>query len=243
MKKLLLFFASCFLIHTATNAATTNNRHNEDPFVFLENGIEYAVYKEGGFDFNTIPQTNRIHINTSRVHINFNSGYNTSPFVQKNRYGDIVRIENTPICYTYDGKVSRIGNINIRYNRYGYVSSIGHLNINYTNHYNNYSCSGYINTRNHYYKPRYKVYKKSRGRDYYTYRQPKRVYVNENNYYNSPHNNKYKQQKKQYNLDTGNRIQKRNKDRYKPTKIFRKTTTRTKSYTYNNKPNNNRRRR
>ncbi|NJB82588.1 hypothetical protein [Wenyingzhuangia aestuarii] len=159
MKKLFLFFASCFLI-TATASATTTYS-NDTPFVFIENGVEYAIFKNGEFDFNIInPRTSRVNINTSFVNVSFNSGRNYAPYIQRNRYGDIVRIDNTSIYYDYNGRVNRVGSVAIRYNRSGYVQAIGNLNIQYTNYGRNYVCTGSVNRINYHYKPISRHYKK-----------------------------------------------------------------------------------
>ncbi|NIJ46017.1 hypothetical protein FHR24_002495 [Wenyingzhuangia heitensis] len=171
MKKIFLFLASCFLITTIASA-TTNNSYNNTPFIFIENGVEYAVFRNGEFDFNIInPKISRAHINTNFINISFNSGRNYTPYIQRNQYGDIVSIENTPIYYDYNGRVDRIGNVIIRYNRSGYVQAIGNLNISYTNYGRNYSYTGYVNRINYHYQPRSRHYQRP-TRHHHSYKAP-----------------------------------------------------------------------
>jgi len=103
------------------NAATTTYNNNEQPFVFVESGIEFAVFKDGQFDFNVLRSNNNnvgVSVNVGIFDFSFNSGHNYDTFVQYDDYGAVVQVENTGIYYDYYGRVNRIGNIHFDYNNY-----------------------------------------------------------------------------------------------------------------------------
>lgn len=159
MRKLVLLFATCFLAIGSVHATTNHRNTTDTPFVFIENNVEYAVFRNGDFDFNIINnRRSRVSVNTSFINFSFNTGHNYAPYIERNRYGDITQINHTPIFYDYRGRVSQIGSINVNYNRYGFVNSIGSLNVLYhTNGVYN-RCVGTVNIRNRYYKPYCRTY-------------------------------------------------------------------------------------
>lgn len=159
MRKLVLLFATCFLAIGSVHATTNHRNTTDTPFVFIENNVEYAVFKNGDFDFNIINNyRSRVNVNTSFINFSFNTGHNYAPYIERNRYGDITQINRTPIFYDYKGRVSQIGNINVNYNRYGFVNSIGSLNVIYHSNgvYNR--SIGMVNLRNRHYTPYCKTY-------------------------------------------------------------------------------------
>lgn len=143
-------------------SATAYDNYNK-PFVFLENGIEFAVFKDGQFDFNILnPVRNYGHVSiqTRNINFSFNTGHNYDAFVQYDDYGAVLQIENTTIDYDYFGKVRRIGNVHLYYNPAGLVSGIGNLHIAYNNGYVAH-CSGYVNNYNVNYgfRPHHRYYR------------------------------------------------------------------------------------
>jgi|GEM_PF-2911673 len=161
MKKLVFILTALLFISTNTNASNfIKNSHFNTPFVFVENNVEYAIFKNGEFDFNILNNSHTQRHRIYNVDISFNTGCNYNAYIERNRFGDITRINNTSIEYTYNGKVNRIGGIFINYNRYGYVNTIGNLHINYNYSRNKYACSGYINNANRHYNVRYHHYQK-----------------------------------------------------------------------------------
>lgn len=222
MKKIFLLLIITLFINNNAKAVTTY-QSNDTPFVFIENNIEYAVFKNGEFNFNETR--------------NYTS-YNT-PYILKNRYGDIVQIENTSINYDYNGRVNRIGNVYINYNRYGYVSNIGNLNIQYNNYGNNYTCTGYVNNYNHHYKARYSNYRRPTIH-HHLYKNTTAItstYYGNGNHrqhtsvtiYKSP-KNKYKK----YSNSGRSRLKSNNSNK----EITKKRIRETNSYSYNNKNGN-----
>ncbi len=232
MKKIFFFLAICFFVNA--NAYNNNNK----PFIFIENEIEYAVFKNGEFDFTILNNNSRLRGNRSNISFNQGCDYNT--YIQKNRFGDIININSTPIFYDYNGRVNRIGNITIGYNNYGYVRAIGNLNIRYNDYGNSYTCSGYVNRINNFYQPRYSRYRVP-TRHHHSYRAPigyATTYYGTNNRgyrttsfeYNRPH--------RKYRANT--KIVKRNRNIQN--KRITKPRTSTYSYSYSNGNTNTRRR-
>ena len=164
MKRLLLILASVFLAGIPVSATTTTNsfEHNSystfvrgygNSFIFVEDGIEFAVFPDGQFDFNVLGYGPRFsaYADFGGASISFNTGYSYDAYVQYDDYGAVIQIENVPIYYDYYGRITRAGNVRINYNGYGYVTRVGGLYVHY-NAYNRFShCTGYINTFNRYY--------------------------------------------------------------------------------------------
>ncbi len=162
MKQLLFLLASMFLTGATVSATTTtsnldNNTHVStfvrgygNSFIFVEQGVEFAVFRDGQFDFNV----NQYGPNFSAyadfggVGISFNTGHSYDAYVQYDDYGAVIQIENVAIYYDYNGRIVRAGNVRINYNNYGYISRVGGLYVHY-NAYNRYShYTGYINGYN-----------------------------------------------------------------------------------------------
>lgn len=159
MKKVIFLFASLMLISFSASAYDNYNK----PFIFLENGVEYAVFKDGQFDFNILnPVRNygNVSINTRNINFSFNTGHSYDAYVQYDDYGAVIQIENTTIAYNYYGKVSRIGNVHLYYNNLGFVAGIGNLHIIYNNGLVTH-CSGYINSynSNNVFRPHHRYYR------------------------------------------------------------------------------------
>ena len=133
--------------------ATTFVRGYGNSFIFVEQGVEFAVFPDGQFDFNVNsygPDFNA-YANFGGVSISFNTGHSYDAYVQYDDYGAVVQIENVPIYYDYYGRIVRAGNVRIHYNRYGRISRVGGLFVHY-NRYNAYShYTGYINVYNRHY--------------------------------------------------------------------------------------------
>ncbi|ANW95269.1 hypothetical protein AXE80_02750 [Wenyingzhuangia fucanilytica] len=219
MKTLYLFLSGCLLLSLTANATNTDYKStSQKPFIFIENGVEYAVFSNGEFDFNIIRQpTSGVSINTRNINISFNSGYHYEPYIKKDRYGAIVQIERTPIYYNHYGKVTRIGNVNINYNYQGWVSNIGNLNIYYTSYGAVHNRRGYVNRYNINYRPCYQSYQRpvvrrtivynkpyrnntvvKRSYGHSTKKQPNRKYSNQRGYsQNKQRENNSKELKKQ----------------------------------------------
>ena len=194
MKKQFLFIIG-ILFATVAVANTSKYYSHNKPFIFIEAGIEYAVFKDGQFDFNVIrPQSAvSVNINTGPINFSFNSGHNYDAFVQYDDYGAVVQIENTPIFYDYYGRVNRIGNIQLHYNSFGYADRIGRLNIFYNSNGIYDHCSGYVNSVsiNYGFRPHHRYYRVPVVEHCVVYNQPYRQYYNPNRCSYTTYRNNY----------------------------------------------------
>ncbi len=154
MKKLLLALVTLTLFGTVSANTFPNHTRTSNSFVFSEQGIEFAIFKDGQFDFNVLRQRQNFiqFSNHNGINISFNTGYNYNAYVQYDNYGAVIQIENTPIYYDYYGRISQAGNVHVKYDYRGRVSWIGNMRINYDN-YNNSQCNGYVNRQHRYYTP------------------------------------------------------------------------------------------
>ncbi|WP_010134076.1 hypothetical protein [Ochrovirga pacifica] len=150
MKRILLL--SFLLAIVCTNISKAYTIHPEEkPFLFIEDAIEFAVFKDGTFDFNLINSPNKsAHFNSDRLKNHFYSNSMRKTHVLKNRYGAIVQINRIKIIYDRLGRVTRIGTIPLFYNSLGWVGTIGHLNVFYHSNGSIYKCVGNIRVLNRY---------------------------------------------------------------------------------------------
>ena len=202
MRNLTLLFAFIFIgwsVSASVNSNPTNNYYN-DSFIFIEGGVEFAVYPNGEFDFYFNPEFRRgnsVHISTPHTNISYNSGYNYDPYVQYDDYGAVIQIETVPVYYDYYGRIIQAGSVFIRYNNFGRISRIGNLHLHYDHHHHFSHYSGFINHYNRHYvhKPWHRYYTRPHvnvsivfNRPYRAYYQPHRISYNKyvsvyNNYY------------------------------------------------------------
>ena len=138
--------------HNFTNVTNTN-------FIFVENGVEFSVFKNGQFDFYLPHRGPQVSIGGRIDHFSFNTGFNYNPYVQYDSFGAVLQIENTPIFYDAYGRVQQIGNVFISYNRLGFVSRIGGLRLFYRGN-NIWRQAGFINLshRNFVWRPWHRYY-------------------------------------------------------------------------------------
>lgn len=108
-------------------------RNYTENFIFNLDGIEFAVFPDGQFDFNYLQDRNGVNVfvNTGNLNVSFNTGYDYNRFVQYDTYGAVIQIEQIPVFYDPYGRVNQIGDINIFYNN-GFVNRIGNLNVFYS---------------------------------------------------------------------------------------------------------------
>jgi len=159
MKKI-LFLIATVLISSAAIASSTNYNRYDKPFIFIENGIEFAVFNDGQFDFNIInPNQLNFNLNTRNIDFSFNTGHNYNSFVQYDAFGAVIQIENTPVFYDNFGRVTQIGATHMYYNRFGYASRIGNLYISYTNYGVYRGHRGFINSYQCTFSPRHNYYR------------------------------------------------------------------------------------
>ena len=177
MKKLYFIFAFLTLGLSATAAnSSVYNPYRGDAIIFVERGVEFAVFPDGQFDFFFNPRGN---FNRIPAHINysFNSGYNYGPFIQYDDYGAVIQIENVPVYYDYYGRLIQAGRVRIGYNNFGMVDRIGNMFLHY-NFYNQLThTSGFINSRNasYVYRPWHDHYMRPNNYSV-VYNEPYRLY-------------------------------------------------------------------
>lgn len=204
MKNLYLIFAFLSLGFSATAATHSfDTRYRGEAFIFVERGVEFAVFPDGQFDFFFNPRGNFNRI-PGHINYSFNSGYNYGPFIQYDDYGAVIQIENVPVYYDYYGRLIQAGRVRIGYNNFGQVNRIGNMFLHY-NFYNQFThTSGFINSRNasYVYRPWHDHYVRP-----YTYtvvhHQPYRLYYSPNrmkysyyrNYYDTYYNSNSFQQR------------------------------------------------
>lgn len=99
-----------------------------DPIVFMERGIEFYVFPNGEFDFNTV-QTTAPRSRSVRGNVNATYGAPGS-YTNTNSYNN-VRNNGTKIEHDYMGRVRRIGNVFINYDNAGRVKRVGSVYMNY----------------------------------------------------------------------------------------------------------------
>ena len=184
MKTTVLFTAMMLIGLTSANATKTNvalqgedlintTRYRyAEPIMFMERGVEFLIFPDGSFDFNTNP-TNIIYdsyndsyyyrepLNTRRGSVNTTQGApgtisrsnyytpsNTGIFIQHDFDGKVRRIGNVFINYDNLGKVKRVGTVYMSYNRGGMLSQVGGLRLTYNHWGEIVNSHGIINASN-----------------------------------------------------------------------------------------------
>lgn len=213
MKNLTYIVALFFIGWSASaNSFKTSNfspNNYGEAFIFVEGGVEFAVYPDGEFDFYYNPQfagNSGNYISPSGKNISYNAGYNYDLYVQYDDYGAVVQIEHVPVYYDYYGRIIQAGNVYLNYNSRGNIVRVGNMHIRYNrfnqpvryigsiNHYNSryvyqpwhqYYMRPHQDYRVVYYQPYRAYYEPSRINyvQYVNYYQNNNTYINKNNYY------------------------------------------------------------
>ena len=118
-----------------------------EPFKFIERGIEFYVFPNGEFDFNTHPE----YRDTRRSHTSVNISYgaprnyynNHGVTIEHDRLGRVRRIGNVFVNYDAFDRIKRIGSVYMNYNR-NLIRNIGGLYVYYDRHLRIIRTSGYI---------------------------------------------------------------------------------------------------
>lgn len=207
MKNFTLLLALLFagVSASANTAKVSSAPYNYgEAFIFVEGGVEFAVYPNGEFDFYYNPRflnTSVVHISSPRNNISYNAGYNYDAFVQYDDFGAVIQVENVPVYYDYYGRLAQAGDVVVRYNNNGRITRVGGLQVRYNrfgqpvryvgviNHYNaryvyrpwhDFYMRPHANNRVVYYEP-YRAYYEPVRMDFYSYNN---YYQNNNYYYN-----------------------------------------------------------
>lgn len=146
MKKITLLIASILLVGSVASASEVINfpketgfpvnTRNAEPIVFMQRGIEFYIFPDGQFDFNTVPSTNTdFYYRSDRRNTNRTFGVprsysNIGVRIEHDNFGRIRRVGNVFMNYDMDNRIKRIGNVYITYNRFALVQ-VGGLRIIY----------------------------------------------------------------------------------------------------------------
>ncbi|MBP0902506.1 hypothetical protein ACFSKN_02660 [Mariniflexile gromovii] len=207
MKRTVLLFAGLSMVFLTASATDLNfNKENNkiditkhyryaQPIVFVERGVEFLIFPDGSFDFNSNynnSNSRRNSINASyngpRVSINYSSAHTRSPYISHDRNGIIRSIGDVHLNYDRYGKITRVGSVSIDYGKgkNATLTKVGGLKVNYNHWGEIVSIRGAVNKYN-------------RFNDYHI--DNHNTYVNNNyhndaDYYYYKQNGKIKKQKK-----------------------------------------------
>ena len=131
MKKITFLVASIFFMGSiVASAADRNERRspvdfrNADPIVFMERGVEFYIFADGQFDFNTRPSNGNMYYKSGRRNVENRYGYGSRENFQNRNYG--VKIEQDNM-----GRVRRVGNVFVNYDAYGRIMRVGSVYMGY----------------------------------------------------------------------------------------------------------------
>ena len=164
MKKItLLVVASILLVGNLALASenpvfsdNTNRRgyyidyRDAEPIIFRERGIEFMLFPNGEFDFNTRPSGPRHHVNGTNGAPRTRGYYGPSERgirVEHDNFGRVRRVGNVYINYDAFGRVKRIGTIYMSYNSFA-VTKVGNMRIVYDRRGRIVDVYGFINHAN-----------------------------------------------------------------------------------------------
>ena len=164
MKKItLLVVASILLVGNMALASenpvfsdNTNRRgyyidyRDAEPIIFKERGIEFMLFPNGEFDFNTRPSGPRYAVNGTNGAPSTRGYYGTSERgirVEHDNFGRVRRVGNVYINYDAFGRVKRIGTIYMSYNSFA-VTKVGNMRIVYDRRGRIVDVYGFINHAN-----------------------------------------------------------------------------------------------
>ena len=140
MKNNILLIALILGVFTFVNANEVNNNriNNTDasrysymqPLKFIERGVEFYVFPNGEFDFNTHPRRQR-----STGHgVSINISHGAPRTVHSSYYGNSHSNRGVRIEHDHLGRVRRIGSVFINYDRNSRIKRIGSVYMNYHHH-------------------------------------------------------------------------------------------------------------
>ena len=145
MKKITFLVANILLLGNVANASVMkdtdgerNGRYSfEEPISFIERGIEFFVFPNGDFDFNTRPQDSQgdYYYRTAgrrEAKTAARRPVNYGVLIEHDSFGRVRRIGNTFINYDSRDRVNRIGSVYMKYNRHA-LTQIGGMRIVYNN--------------------------------------------------------------------------------------------------------------
>lgn len=142
--KTITLFATVLLV-TGTMAKATEKKEIavenrigtyrfDEPISFIERGIEFFVFPNGDFDFNTRPQDSQgdyfYRTAGKKRTVQARRPVNYGVLIEHDSFGRVRRIGNTFINYDNLNRVKRIGSVYMNYNRFA-LTQIGGMHIVY----------------------------------------------------------------------------------------------------------------
>jgi hypothetical protein len=160
MKKITLLLAVLLLGNVVQAAEMINFSDNRrfpislndaEPIQFTERGIEFFIFPDGQFDFNTVPSQGENYYRTGRRDNNATYGspntINLGIRIEHDNFGRIRRIGNVFINYDFNDRIKRIGSVYMTYNRFA-LSQVGGLKIVYNRRGQIVNYIGFVKGRN-----------------------------------------------------------------------------------------------
>lgn len=164
MKKITLLVVASFILvgsmaYASENPVFSDNTdrrgyyidyRDAEPIIFRERGIEFMLFPNGEFDFNTRPSGPRYMINGTNGAPGTRSYYGPSERgtrVEHDNFGRVRRVGNVYINYDAFGRVKRIGTVYMSYNSFA-VTKVGNMRIVYDRRGRIVSVYGFINYTN-----------------------------------------------------------------------------------------------
>ena len=105
----------------------------ENSVNFEEQGIQFFIFTNGEFDFNSNNNYYNSHINRERGIYRDYRGQITrigNSFIRYDNYGNVIRIGNVFMKY-YRGKLTDVGHLKVRYDYWGNPTFYGNVKNNY----------------------------------------------------------------------------------------------------------------
>lgn len=173
MKKIAILFTAVLMGLTSVSAAenssaqltkdldlTSRYRYTQ-PVTFIERGVEFLIFADGRFDFNTnVISLRRAGLyfqrNTRRRSINVPIGTpgtlkhhygSRGILVNHDRLGRLKRVGNVFINYDQYGRIKRVGSVNVSY-RQGFLRQVGGLKLQYNRNGRLIHTKGFVNRNN-----------------------------------------------------------------------------------------------
>jgi hypothetical protein len=172
MRSKLLFMAMVLVGLTSATATTAGDAvlDGEDlnqkryrftqPIEFVERGVEFLIFPDGSFDFNTEvfptePDNDNYYYRRNRRSTNRTYGApgtryhhgNRGVLIRHDRQGRIRRIGNVFINYDRQGRIKRAGSVYMSYRR-GQLRQVGGLRIIYNRYGDVIGSRGFVNFNN-----------------------------------------------------------------------------------------------
>ncbi|MDD7914504.1 hypothetical protein [Polaribacter ponticola] len=136
MKKGILILLGMFMMVSTVEAKKGDNLPNRirvnysynNAVNFIERGVEFYIFTNGDFDFDTNFNNRYNRNNSIRINRDYRGRIRNvgNVFINYDRRGNVTRIGNVFIKY-YRGQLSKVGDLRVRYNRNGYPFFYGNV--------------------------------------------------------------------------------------------------------------------